>query len=275
MLGLARPSMLREEPEVPAQVLPIQAARVRPAADVRALGSGEEDDLPAGLMETVVPVRLLAEEEEVLVREADLVDRLPPDQHAGAHHAFDLACLVVVEVTRVEGVQRPASGCELAQEEVLGREPPERGKSPNRTLQGPIRVRQPRPDEGRVRARVGELDDPTKRVADEPGVRVQEEHVAALGVPNPGVPARGEAQVLGLDHAYLRKGLSHERDGPVARAVVDDDGRHASHALETALDPWQRVVRDDDHRDVNHARPVGASLRAALPRAGSRRRAAP
>ena len=55
---------------------------------------GKKTHLPARLAEAVGPVRLLAEEEERLVERADLLDRLAPDEHAGAHQELRLAHLL-------------------------------------------------------------------------------------------------------------------------------------------------------------------------------------
>src|SRR5437763_860931 len=79
-LGLGRAAVLGEEAELAAQVLDVHPPAVRRAADVGELGLGIEPDLPAGRLEAVAPVRLLAEEEEVLVRRPDLLDRLAPDE---------------------------------------------------------------------------------------------------------------------------------------------------------------------------------------------------
>src|SRR5919106_325270 len=178
-------AMLRQEAEVAAQVLAEEPPRMRGAAHVHALRSGEEDDLPAGLPEPVAPVRLLAEEEEVLVGRTDGLDRRAAHQHAGTHDALHLAHLVVVESARVERVDRSRAWRELAQEEVLGREPPRRREAANRALQGAVRIRQARPDDRRLRPRVGELDEAGEGVADEPGVRVQQQDVTALGLLDP------------------------------------------------------------------------------------------
>ena len=67
---------------------------------------------------------------------------------------------------------------ELAQEEVLGGEPPERGEAPHGALQRPVGVAQPRRDHGSVLVRVREGDQPLERVVDEPGVGVDQQVVA-------------------------------------------------------------------------------------------------
>src|SRR5204862_3536875 len=112
----------------------------RRAAQVHDLGAGEEPDLPPGLAEAEAPVGLLAEHEEILVEEPDLVGGVPPDEQAGAEEPVDLAGLVVVEAALVERVQRARPRRELAQEEVLRRQPPERREGPRRTLQGAVLV---------------------------------------------------------------------------------------------------------------------------------------
>ena len=74
-----------------ADVVAEEAAAVRRAADVHALGLGREERLQPASREAVAPVHLLAEEEEALVERADLVDRRAAHEQAGAHHELDLA----------------------------------------------------------------------------------------------------------------------------------------------------------------------------------------
>src|SRR5215831_6064980 len=66
-LGLLRAAVLRHEAEDPAQVLDVEPAAVRGPAEMDDLRVGGEPDLPAGAAESVEPVGLLAEHEEVLV----------------------------------------------------------------------------------------------------------------------------------------------------------------------------------------------------------------
>src|SRR5437764_954040 len=66
------------------------------------------------------------------------------------------------------------------------------------------------------------------------------------------VRAGAEAGVPLLDQPRLREAAAHELERPVGRAVVDDDRLVGAHALETTLDPGQRVVGDDDDGDVSH-----------------------
>src|SRR5438105_8797586 len=141
--------MLGEETQVPAQLLPVHRPPVlacRGAADMDELGARREQHLPARLAEAVAPVRLLAEHEEVLVEEAYGSGGLPPYEQAGAHQELGLAHLVVVEAGAVERIQGTRAGGELAQEEVLRREPPERRKPTHRALQRPVGIEQARAD---------------------------------------------------------------------------------------------------------------------------------
>ena len=100
--------------------------------------------------------------------------------------------------------------------------------------------------------RVGERDELVEPVADDPGVGVEQEEVAAVGGAHAGVVAAAHAAVLLLDHAHLGEPLAHELERAVGRAVVDDDHVAPAHGLEALLDPRQRVPRDDDDRDVSH-----------------------
>ncbi len=272
-LGDPRPAVLREEAQVAAEVLPIQAPAVGGAADVHTLGSREEEHLPAGLPEAVAPVGLLAEEEVVLVEKPDLVDRAPADEQARAHDELGLAHLVVVEPTRVEPVQHGRAGRELAQEEVLGRQPPERGEAAHRALEAPVLVQEPRSDDRGLGPPVGERHEPPERVADEPRVRVHEQDVAAGRPADPLVPARGEPAVLALDELDVGEALPHELDRPVGRAVVHDHDAPAREALEAGLDPGQRVVRHHDDGDVGGLRASHAPPARSIHGAGRRARA--
>ena len=113
--------------------------------------------------EAVEPVGLLAEHEEALVEQPDLVGRLAPDEQRRAVERLDLARAVVVEAAAVEGVEELGARPELAQEEVLGREPPERRLAAHRALERAVRVGQPRADDGGTRMRVGERDQRVER----------------------------------------------------------------------------------------------------------------
>ena len=55
------------------------------------------------------------------------------------------------------------TGRQLAQEEVLGREPPERRKAADRALEGAVGIPQPRPDQRRLRPSVREVDEALDR----------------------------------------------------------------------------------------------------------------
>ena len=215
-LRLPRPSMLPEEAQVPAEVLVVQAARMRGTAHVDALRSGKEDDAPPRFPGPEMPVGLLAEEEEALVGDAELRQGGTANEHARTHDGLHVTHLVVLETAGVERVQGRRAGRELAQTEILGRETPERREAADRALESAVGVREARRHERRRRTRVGEVDQEAERVSDEPRVRVQEEHVAALRLPHTRVPPRGEAEVLGLDHGDLGKALPHEGDRAVA-----------------------------------------------------------
>ncbi len=280
-LGGLRPPVLGEEQQVAAEVLPVQTASVRGAADVDALGSREEEDLPARPVEPVAPVGLLAEEEVVLVEEADPLDRAPAHEHAGTHDELRLAHLVVVEPARVEAVEERRPRRELAQEEVLGRKPPQGREAAHGPLETAVLVQQTGGDDRRLGSPVGERDEPRDRVADEPRVGVQEQDVPALRPADAVIPTGSEPAVLGFEQRHVRKAVADELDRAVSRPVVDDDGRDAGKALQAALDPRQRVVGDDDRHDVGgragtavtHARPAGGCRDASLPGSSRRRRA--
>src|SRR5262249_60191295 len=94
-----------EEAKLPAHVLCEQPAAVGGTTDVHDLRARKEPDAPTGLPEAVAPVGLLAEHEEVLIEEADLVGGVPPHQQAGPEEPVHPPGFVVDEVTLVEPVQ--------------------------------------------------------------------------------------------------------------------------------------------------------------------------
>jgi hypothetical protein len=240
---------------------------------VHALGAGVEAHLPARVAEALAPVRLLAEEEEGVVERADLLDRLATDEHARAHHDLDIARLVVLETARVERIQQASAGRELAEEEVLGREPPQRWDAAHRPLQRAVRVQQARADDGRLGIRVGVPDQAAERPLGQPGIRVQDQEIASGRDRHAGIPPGCEPEVPLLDHPCCRKAFPDHFHRAVVRAVVDDDRLLVADALEALLDPGQGVVGDDDGAGVRH---VSALPRpGALPRAGWRRPGAP
>src|SRR5207247_894114 len=174
-LGLASAAVLGEEAQVPAQVLLVQPVSVGAPAHVHDLRAGVEEHLPARPVEAVAPVGLLAEHEEVFVEEPDRVRRVTAHEQARAEEPLHLARLVVGEAGAVESVQRPRPRAELTQEEVLGRQPPERGKAPHRALQRSVLVPEPRPHDGGLGMLVGVRDQLVDRVVHRPRVRVQEQ----------------------------------------------------------------------------------------------------
>ena len=242
---------------------------MRGAADVHALRAREEEDLPARLPEAVAPVRLLAEEEEVLVEQADLVDRAPADEHARAHDELGLAHLVVVEAARVEA--RSAPPC--AARACAGRSTRSRAATASGT-RGPTAAasrpgsagaaRRP-PRRGRRSANATRRSSASADGATRPRSGAARTRPAVSA--DARVPARAEAAVLDSTSATSGKRSRTKATVPSRRAVVDDDRLRAGEALEALLDPRQRVVRDDDDRDVavSHARPAAASRRGALP----------
>ena len=73
------------------------------------LGAGGEAAPSSRPPEAVEPVGLLAEHEERLVEEADLVGRLAAHEQRRPVERLDLAVALVAEPGAVEGVEQPAS----------------------------------------------------------------------------------------------------------------------------------------------------------------------
>src|SRR5262249_8968363 len=146
------------------------------------------------------------------------------------------------------------------------RKPPQGREAAHRPLQRAVRVLQPRPGDRDARVCVEIRRELLDAVADDPGIRVEEERIRPLRRPHAGVVAAAHAAVLLLDHARLREALAHELERPVGRAVVDDDHLVTAHRVEAALDPGHRVVGDDDDRDVSgHASGTVAGSRRRVP----------
>ena len=225
MLGRGDPAVLEEKPQVPAHLLAEERRRLAPprgAADVHRLGLRVEERPPARRTSAVRPVRLLAEEEEVLVERPDLLECLAPDQERRRLRELDPEPRRA-GIPRRKRVQQPRSGRQLPQEQVLGRDPPGRRKTANRRLEGPVRVQQPRSDPRRPRDPVREARQPVDRVSHDPRVRVEDENVRSRRLADAPVPAGREPEVLLLDD--LRGGKA----GPTRSTVP-------------SVDPWSTTT---------------------------------
>jgi hypothetical protein len=132
--------VLGEEAQVTLYLLAEETPRVARGADVHCLRAGEEQHLPAGGDEAVTPIHFLAEDEEVLVGQADRIDRFASRQQAGSHQEVGFAHAVVLESAGIEGIQQPRPRRQLAQEEVLRRQAPGRRKAAHGPLHGAVRI---------------------------------------------------------------------------------------------------------------------------------------
>src|SRR4030095_775632 len=106
---------------------------------------------------------------------------------------------LVVEVRAEKSVQRARAGRELAQEEVLGRDPPRRRVPADRALERSGRAAKPRPDHRSLRMLVREGDELLERAVCQPRVRVQEQEVASGADAHARVVSCAEAAVLLLE----------------------------------------------------------------------------
>src|SRR4051812_11931218 len=118
--------MLREPAQMAAQILDVHPAAVRGAADVNDLCARKEEDTPACPAKSRHPVDLFAEHEEVLVEEADRVGGLAPHEERRPVQPVDFLDALVREVAAVQRVEETRVRGELPNEEILGREPPQR-----------------------------------------------------------------------------------------------------------------------------------------------------
>ena len=135
--------MLVKKEHMAAKLLAIHLVPDRPgcgAPDVYELGGRREDDSPAGPLDSVGEVDLFAEHEVALVEARDRVEDIPPHEHDGTHQELCITLAIVPETGTVERVEDSTARCELPQEEVLGADPPDRWKPPNRPLRGAVRI---------------------------------------------------------------------------------------------------------------------------------------
>jgi glycosyltransferase involved in cell wall biosynthesis len=265
--------MLREEAEVPPQLLAVHPRPLPPsrgAADVHEPRAGTDADSPPGLLQPPAQVDLLGEHEERPVEAADLLERLAPEQQRGADQESPAAPprpRQVPEHGGPYGSNRGSPG------------PPPGGETHRRRLRRAVEIMQLRGErtEGRVLRRTG--DEALEGVADGPGVGVEHEHETTARRPQPLVAGGAIADVLGeLDHPDAGETLSDELPGAVGRRVVDDDhlpsGAHD--AGQAPLEVGARVEGDDDYGELVHVRassePSAAEAMPGSGRSGERRR---
>jgi len=114
----------------------------------------------------------------------------------------------VVEAGAVEGVQRPGARCELAEEEVLGAEPPHGREATHRALERPVRVQEPRPG------------DPDPRVSGRGFAQLRAAGIRAVLKPLPEAEALNEgfAKRLRDGRPLVRLKIAQSLDGRTAMA---------------------------------------------------------
>ncbi len=244
------------------------AAR-RPAPHVHRAGARVEPRLEAGIADPAEQVDLLGVQEERLVEAAaGGVQGLPPQQHRSAGQPVHPAWQVVLEAAAVEGVQHRRTRRQLAQEQVLGRQPVDARVAAAGPLQPPVLEAQPRPHRTAARARLTEPHQLVDAASIDERVAVQQEHEAPRGLGETPVVARAEAQVAVERHELHVRPLGPQ---PVRRAVgrrvVDHDqlaARRGSvgvrvEGLEAAPHQVAGLVGHHDHRHVHGH--CGTSLR--------------
>src|SRR6266508_4916531 len=162
--------------------------------------------LPARLPEAELEVDLLRVEEELLVEEPDLVERLATQHEGGAHHPIDSPRRVAV---RLLDAQLP-DGEEP--ERAHGR----RRKAPRGVLPPPVGIHELGTEGGDARIRAEIRGHPLETPTVRGGVLVQDVHVTPARRADDGVVVRAEAgPELLRDHADVGKALPHGLDGAV------------------------------------------------------------
>src|SRR5207247_4176600 len=121
---------------------------------VHHLDLGEVLDPPSGPSEPKLEIDLLRVEEELLVEEADLVERFAPKQESGARDPVDLARRVAVRLLDAELPERREP--ERADER--------RREAPGRVLPSSVRIDELRPEGRDGRARVEMRDRKSTRL---------------------------------------------------------------------------------------------------------------
>ena len=200
---------------------------------------------PARAAQTAAEVRLLRVDEELLVEEADLVERLAAEEERGRHGPVDVARLAP---TRLDDA-RTAEG---EQAEPGGRG---RREAPGRVLKAAVGIDEPWPERGDPRIRVQVSDHSLEPPVLARRVLVEDEDVAAGRGADHGVVVGAEARPVPLlDHANVGEPLANGSRRAVLRGVVEDDDLHirARQRFETRKQKLARVRVDEGDRDVRH-----------------------
>src|SRR5580765_4970679 len=193
---------------------------------------------PAGPPQPRLQVDLLGIEKEILVEQADLVERLTAQDERGTHHPVHGTDARTLRLLDPELSER----CETHRADEWCR------KAPRRILQASVGIDQSRAEGGDLRVRVQILGDPLEAPVVCSRVFVQDVDVPSGRRPDDRVVVRGEAgPVLLLDHPHVREALAHGGGGAVLRRVVehDDLGLRAGERLETRQQEPAAVGVDD------------------------------
>jgi len=169
---------------------------------------------PAGLPQPRLQVDLLGIEEEVLVEEADLVERLTAQDERGTHHPVHGPDARTFRLLDTELSER----CETHRADERSR------KAPRRILQASVGIDQSRAEGGYLGVRVQILGDPLEAPVVCGRVFVQDVDVPSGRRTDDRVVVRAEAcPVFLLDHPHVREALAHGGGGAVLRGVVEHD----------------------------------------------------
>ncbi len=174
-------------------------------------------------------IRVLPIEEERLVESAHRVERVPPDQHAGARYPVDVNRLAHVR-TRLKIAAAPGIGRPRAREP---RAPAaEHRRPPRKRARGCLDCSIARRDEGCheacLRVRVHPRAQPWDDIGRDGRVGVEHQKQVSVRELRGPVDSRTESRIVrGCDEPYVRMRTPQSCDRGLVACVIDDDAFEA------------------------------------------------
>ena len=144
---------------------------------------GEVDHPPAVVGDAAAPVHLFRIHEEGLIEWPNALDRFGTNQHAGPDDPVHILSDVVREVGHVIPERPAVARKPLLQQRALHEGGHQSGEAPARWLWSAVGVVDSRPHHTHVRVPFHVLHHDGQGVAEDLGIRVQEQHVATLAMP--------------------------------------------------------------------------------------------
>ena len=195
------------------------------AAEVDDRGRRHVIELPAGSVEAIAPVDVLAVHEVVLVEQADLVHGGLSHHHAGTRQHLDLGRLLGVEMGQMVAGNERVLGKEAAQARHLAEGRQWRGKAAAAVeLQGAVWIEDFAAAGPGFRVLVQERDHRVQRVSAHDGIGVDQQRVFAGHLPQGHVVAGREPHIgLVANQLHVRKFRGYHVGAAIGRGVVNDE----------------------------------------------------